>query len=57
MVYSQKPNPYAAVAAHTARNSNRSQGKQKRVSKEQNKTNKNELLTTKAVTGPLALVV
>lgn len=51
------PATYAAVAAHTARNSNRRQGKQKRVSKEQNKTNKNELLTTKAVTGPPALAV
>ena len=51
------PTTYAAVAAHTARNSNRRQGKQKRVNKEQNKTNKNELLTTKAVTGPPALAV
>ena len=50
------PATYAAVTAHAARNSNRRQGKQKRVSKEQNKTNKNELLTaTKAVTGPPAL--
>ena len=51
------PATYAAVAAHTARNSNRRQGKQKRVGKEQNKTNKKELLTTKAVTGPPALAV
>ena len=50
------PAAYATVAAHGARNSNRRQGRQKRVSKEQNKSNKNEpLLTTKAVTGPPAL--
>ena len=48
---------YATVAAHAARNSNRRQGKQKRVSKEQNKNNKNDLLTTRAVTGPPALAV
>ena len=53
------PATYAAVAAHAARNSNRRQGKQKRVNKEQNKTNKNELLasTIKAVTEPPALAV
>ena len=51
------PATYAAVAAHAARNSNRRQGKQNGVDKEQNKTNKNDLLTTKAVTGPPALAV